>query len=116
MNLKRSWIKILLIGIGLIDSLYLLITSYLDYLAQFCPLEGCSFLIYNGINIPALLGFVWFLLYGFTGRFLGFWQGLGILGITILASIAIYTNYFCVYCFIAYIVGILLIAYDRISS
>jgi|GEM_PF-709304 uncharacterized membrane protein len=105
-------IKMALIGVGLIDSLYLLITTYLDFLSEICPLNGCGSLIYNGINIPALLGLIWFSLYNFTGRFLRVWQILGALGIVILSAIAFYTSYFCPYCFVAYLTGICLIAID----
>ena len=113
MNPKKL-IRIILIAIGLIDSLYLLITSYLDYVSEICPLSGCNSFIYNGINVPALFGFIWFISYSFTGRFLKFWQLLGVVGIVVLASIAFYTNYICPYCFAAYLVGICLIVSDRI--
>jgi len=105
-------IKIILIGLGLIDSLYLLISSYLEFVSQICPLSGCNSLVYNGINIPAILGFTWFLLYDFMGRFLRLWQILGILGVIALAAIAFYTSYFCPYCFAAYFTGICLVLID----
>ncbi|MBO8181796.1 MAG: hypothetical protein H0Z28_03260 [Archaeoglobus sp.] len=115
MNSKnKRLVKIFLIGIGIIDSLYLLISSYLDYVAEICPLSGCNSFIYNGINIPALFGLIWFLFYGFTGRFLKLWQLLGVFGIVVLASIALYTEYICPYCFAAYFIGICLIASDRL--
>ena len=110
---NKELIKIVLIGLGLADSLYLLITSYLDYVAEICPIGGCNSFIYNGVNIPALFGFIWFLSYSFTGRFLKLWQLLGVVGVIVLASIALYTNYICPYCFAAYFVGICLILSDR---
>jgi|Deesub1362A_J573_1020465.scaffolds.fasta_scaffold06978_3 hypothetical protein len=110
---SKKGIKIFLISVGLIDSFYLLLTSYQDYVSEICPLSGCSFLIYNGINIPALFGFIWFLFYGFAGKFLFFWQLLGIFGILSLGSIALFTGYFCIYCIIAYGIGLCLIALDR---
>ncbi len=109
----KKKIKMFLISLGLVDSLYLLITSYLDFISELCPLNGCNYLIYNGINVPALFGFLWFLVYGFTGRFLKLWQIVGVLGIGTLVTIALYTRYFCPYCFAAYVIGIGLIIVDR---
>jgi hypothetical protein len=105
-----------LIIFGIIDSLYLLINTYLQSLSEFCPLQGCYFLTYYGINFPALLGLIWFVLYPFMrGLLLSLWQVSAIIGIAVLGGTAILTSYFCPYCFAAYTAGIGVIAIDRIN-
>jgi len=103
-------IKAFLIFFGIADSLYLLLE-----LSNTCPLSGCSSnLTFNGINLPALLGLIWFASYAFMkGKSLILWQIAAIMGIAFLLLYAFIKAYYCLYCFLAYLAGILLIVLDK---
>ncbi|RLI77642.1 hypothetical protein DRP05_09630 [Archaeoglobales archaeon] len=114
-NLKfLKLIKIILISFGVIDSFYLLLETYFTQ-TSFCPLNGCTNnLVYGNINIPALLGLIWFSAYPFlSGKFLSFWQIAALVGVIFLAFYAVVTSYYCPFCFSAYAAGIGLIIVDR---
>ncbi|AGK61691.1 hypothetical protein Asulf_01720 [Archaeoglobus sulfaticallidus PM70-1] len=108
-------LKLMLISLGLLDSGYLLISTYTP---DFCPTSGCSTnLTMYGLNIPALFGLMWFLLYGFLkGKMLSIWKILGVAGIGSLGSYAILNSYFCPYCFFAYFLGLSLIVSDYLGG
>lgn len=106
-------IKILLILFGIIDSAYLLMETYLTQ-TNFCPLEGCTNnFVVEGINIPALLGLVWFSAYLFLkGKILNLWQIFAVVGVAILGIYALITSYYCPFCFSAYLAGLATIFLD----
>ncbi|MFW6194696.1 MAG: hypothetical protein ACOC5L_04175, partial [Halobacteriota archaeon] len=107
----KKILKPFLILFGIADSVYLLLS---DLLSDFCTSFSCTALIYEGINIPAVLGLGWFSGYpALRGRILSIWQLLAVSGIIILSCYALVTSYYCPFCFAAYTAGILLIAMDR---
>ncbi|RLI74952.1 hypothetical protein DRO97_04580 [Archaeoglobales archaeon] len=105
--------KIVLILFGIIDSIYLLLENSMQ--TEFCPLEGCNnnFIVMD-INIPALLGLIWFSAYPFLkGKLLSLWQVFALIGVLLLVIYAIITSYYCPFCFFAYLAGISVILIDR---
>lgn len=106
-------IKAFLIFFGIADSMYLLLE-----LSNTCPLNGCSSdLMFNDINLPALLGLIWFTSYAFMkDKLLILWQIAAIVGIVFLSLYSFVEAHYCLYCFLAYLAGILLIMLDKTKN
>ncbi|WP_290596682.1 MULTISPECIES: hypothetical protein [unclassified Archaeoglobus] len=102
-----------LIAAGLLDSGYLLYLST----QPVCPLGVCASISIFSLPqyIPALLGLVWFALSFIIFTFkipvvvLQLWRFSGVAGASFLGTYALLNNYYCPFCFAAYILGILLI-------
>ncbi len=102
----------ILIFLGIVDSTYLLYTGSQAY----CPLGGCGSLSVFSLPhyTPALLGLLWFLsslvVFNWDNRFFMLvWRFTGVMGVSFLATYAILHQYFCPYCFAAYVIGAILI-------
>jgi hypothetical protein len=103
--MKKAIILILII-LGVADSVYLLYLNTQPY---------CNFGICTNLSIPlipeyvpALLGILWFVLTIpalKSSVFAFLWRVAGIGGISFFSTYSLLNQYFCPYCFAAYLIG-----------
>ena len=101
---------------GVADSAYLLLGEVV-----LCPTEMCASISVFSFPpfLPAILGLCWFLLSIFifisnvNRILLNIWRFSGVFGASFLATYAILHSYFCPFCFMAYGIGIMLVAFSE---
>lgn len=109
---RERMIAQILIVAGLIDSAYLLYTSTSD-----CPFGTCApiSIFFLPHYLPALLGLLWFAfsVIVFSKKvpriLLEAWRFSGVAGASFLGTYAILSSYYCLFCFTAYAIGLLLV-------
>jgi len=102
---------------GILDSAYLLYSDIQPY----CPVDACSTISIFTLPtyLPALFGLLWFSFSvifflikswnKYTKTVLLLWRYIGVYGIGFLGTYAVLNEYYCPYCFTAYILGAILI-------